>query len=82
MEREKEPDSLARVNGQTAIVFNVFKQQDANIVSAGDAVKKAMDEVRKQIPPDVELRLIYASSDWVRGSLDGLKSTLVERRSC
>ncbi len=78
VEREKEPDSLARVNGQPAIVFNVFKQQDANIVAAGDAVKKAMDEVRKQLPPDVELRLIYASSDWVRGSLDGLKSTLVE----
>jgi multidrug efflux pump subunit AcrB len=78
VEREKEPDSLARVNGQPAIVFNVFKQQDANIVAAGDAVKKAMDEVRQQLPPDVELRLIYASSDWVRGSLDGLKSTLVE----
>jgi multidrug efflux pump subunit AcrB len=76
--REKEPDSLARVNGQPAIVFNVFKQQDANIVAAGDAVKQAMDEVRQQLPPDVELRLIYASSDWVRGSLDGLKSTLVE----
>ena len=78
VEREKEPDSLARVNGQPAIVFNVFKQQDANIVAAGDAVKKALDEVRKQLPPDVELRLIYASSDWVRGSLDGLKGTLVE----
>ncbi|WP_326538343.1 efflux RND transporter permease subunit [Pseudorhodoferax sp.] len=78
VEREREPDSLARVNGQRAIVFNVFKQQDANIVEAGDAVKAAMDEVRKQLPPDVELRTIYASSDWVRGSLDGLKSTLVE----
>jgi multidrug efflux pump subunit AcrB len=78
VEREKEPDSVARVNGQRAIVFNVFKQQDANIVESGDAVKSAMDEVRKQLPPDVELRLIYASSDWVRGSLDGLKHTLVE----
>ncbi len=78
IEREKEPDSLARVNGERAIVFNVFKQQDANIVAAGDAVKKAMDEVRKTLPPDVELRLIYASSDWVRGSLDGLTHTLWE----
>jgi multidrug efflux pump subunit AcrB len=78
IEREKEPDSMARVNGQRAIVFNVYKQQDANIVAAGDGVKKAMDELRKQLPPDVELRLIYASSDWVRGSLDGLKHTLIE----
>jgi multidrug efflux pump subunit AcrB len=78
IEREKEPDSTARINGQRAINFNVFKQQDANIVVAGDAVKKAMEEIRKFLPPDVELKLIYASSDWVRGSLDGLKHTLVE----
>ncbi len=77
-EREREPDSIARVNGQRAINFNVFKQQDANIVATGDAVKKAMDEIRKTLPPDVELRLINASSDWVKGSLDGLRSTLIE----
>jgi multidrug efflux pump subunit AcrB len=77
-EREREPDSLARINGQRAINFNVFKQQDANIVAAGDAVKKAMDEIGKRLPPDVEMRLIYATSDWVKGSLDGLKHTLIE----
>ena len=78
VEREKEPDSLARVNGQRAIVFNIFKQQDANIVATGQAIQKAMDEVRRQLPPDVELRLIFATSDWVRGSLDGLLGTLIE----
>ncbi len=77
-EREREPDSLARINGQRAITFNVFKQQDANIVASGDAVKKAMEEIRKTLPPDVELRLIYASSDWVKGSLTGLQHTLIE----
>ena len=77
-EREREPDSLARINGQRAINFNVFKQQDANIVATGDAVKAAMEELRKKLPPDVELRLINASSDWVKGSLDGLRSTLIE----
>ena len=78
VDREKEADSTARINGQRAINFNVYKQQDANIVAAGDAVKKAMDEIRKTLPPDVELRLIYASSDWVKGSLDGLRHTLIE----
>ncbi len=32
VEREREPESLARINGQRAVNFNVFKQQDANIV--------------------------------------------------
>jgi multidrug efflux pump subunit AcrB len=78
VERERERDSTARINGQRAINFNVFKQQDANIVATGDGVKKAMEEIRKTLPPDVELKLIYASSDWVKGSLNGLKHTLIE----
>ena len=77
-EREREPESYARINGRRAVNFNVFKQQDANIVAVGDAVKKAADEVRRALPPDVELRLVYASSDWVKSSLDGVRHTLVE----
>ena len=67
VEREREAESTARINGQRAINFNIFKQQDANIVVTGDAVKKAMEEIRKALPPDVELRLIYANSDWGQG---------------
>ncbi len=78
IEREKEADSTARINGQRAVSFNVFKQQDANIVATGDAVKEAIVELRKGLPPDMELRLIYANSDWVKQSLNGLKRTLVE----
>ncbi len=78
VEREKEPETVARINGQRAISFNVFKQQDANIVATGDGVKAAADELRKTLPRDVELRLIYATSDFVKGSLAGLQHTLIE----
>ncbi|MBT9456844.1 MAG: efflux RND transporter permease subunit [Burkholderiaceae bacterium] len=78
VEREREADSVARINGSPAVTFNVFKQQDANIVATGDAVKEAMEELRKQLPKDTELRLIYANSDFVKGSLTGLKHTLIE----
>ncbi|WP_418320807.1 efflux RND transporter permease subunit [Piscinibacter sakaiensis] len=78
VEREREPDTLARINGQQAINFNIYKQQDANIVATGDAVKAAMEEIRKTLPPDVELRLIFANSDFVKGSLKGLQHTLIE----
>lgn len=78
VEREKEPDSIARINGQRAVSFNIFKQQDANIVATGDGVKAAADELRKSLPHDVELRLIFASSDFVKNSLAGLQHTLIE----
>ncbi|HYJ97224.1 MAG TPA: efflux RND transporter permease subunit, partial [Burkholderiaceae bacterium] len=78
VEREREPDSLARVNGERAVNVNVFKQQDANVVLTGEAVKGAMDELRKTLPAGVELRLIYAGSDFVKNSLTGLQRTLIE----
>ncbi|MGE5118350.1 MAG: efflux RND transporter permease subunit [Betaproteobacteria bacterium] len=78
VEREREPDSLARVDGQPAINFQVFKQQDANIVETGEGIKSAADELRKSLPPGVELKLVYADSDWVRSSLAGVKRTLAE----
>ncbi len=78
VEREKEPESFSRINGQRAITFNVFKQQDANIVATGEAVKAAMEEVKKNLPSGMEMQLIYANSDFVKGSLTGLQHTLIE----
>ncbi|MBH9575659.1 efflux RND transporter permease subunit [Inhella proteolytica] len=77
-EREREPDNLSRINGQPAVTFNIFKQQDANIVRTGEAVQQALAELRKNLPGDIELREIYSTSDFVKGSLDGLKHTLIE----
>ncbi|MEO7055831.1 MAG: efflux RND transporter permease subunit, partial [Caldimonas sp.] len=78
VEREREADSISRVDGVPAISFQVFKQQDANIVDSGEAIKAAAAELRKSLPPGVELRLVYADSDWVGRSLDGVKHTLIE----
>jgi len=78
VEREREADSIARVDGQPSIAFFVYKQQDANIVETGDGIKAATEELRKTLPPGVELRLVYADSDWVKDSLKGVKRTLIE----
>jgi multidrug efflux pump subunit AcrB len=78
VQREREAESTARINGQRAINFNIFRQQDANVVKTGDAVKAALEELKEQLPPDVKLVTIYASSDWVKGSLTGLRHTLIE----
>ena len=76
--REREFDSLARINTQRAISIEVFKQQDANIVSTGEGVKQALEELKKQLPSDIELRVINLSSDGVKDSLVGVQRTLIE----
>ena len=78
VERERELESMVRINGQRADNFNVVKQQDASIVVVCDAVQKAMDEIRKTPPSDVQLRLINASSTGVKNSLTGLRHALIK----
>jgi len=78
VEREREPDSLSRVDGVPSISFQVYKQQDANIVLTGEGIKRATEELRKTLPPGVELRMVYDDSEWVKDSLSGVKRTLIE----
>ena len=78
VEREREPESISRDDGVPSISFQVYKQQDANIVETGEAIKQAAEELKKTLPPGVELRLVYADSDWVARSLSGVKKTLIE----
>ncbi len=78
VDREAEPESISRVNGRPAVNFQVYKQQDANVVRTGDAILAAADELRPTLPPGVTLEKIYANSDWVKDSLAGVQRTLIE----
>jgi HAE1 family hydrophobic/amphiphilic exporter-1 len=75
---EREEQSIGRINGQPALTVSVFKTQDANLVAVGDDVDKAVEGLRKQLPPDVEIRSISENASFVKNSLSSVKRTIVE----
>ena len=75
---EAEAQSIARWSGRPALSIAVYKIQDANIVETGEAVKRAVVDLNKRLPPGVEIKELFANSDWVKRSLDGVKKTLIE----
>ena len=75
---EREEQSIGRINGQPALTLNVYKTQDANLVAVGDGVAKAVEQLRKQLPVDVEIRSISENSQFVKNSLDSVKRTILE----
>jgi len=75
---EKEAESYSRVNGEPGLSINILKVQDANIVEVGDGIKAAALDLKKVLPPDVQLRVIYADVDFIQRSLAGVKETIVE----
>ncbi|MGA1693359.1 MAG: efflux RND transporter permease subunit [Burkholderiaceae bacterium] len=77
-ESTEEPNSLARINGKPSISIAIFKQQGGNMVAAGTEVQRVAKLLQDQLPADVKLDLIWAPSDWVKQSIDGLQKTLIE----
>ena len=75
---EREADSYSRINGKPGLSINIIKVQDANIVEVGQGVKAAAEELRKSLPADVELGIIYADVDWITRALNGVKMTIIE----
>ena len=75
---EREEQSIGRVNGQPALTVSVFKTQDANLVAVGEDVAKAVEGLRKQLPPDVEIRSIAENASFVKNSLNNVKHTIIE----
>ncbi len=75
---EREADSISRINGQPGLTIAVLKVQDANIVDVGNGAKAAAAALKRDLPADVELRIVYADVDFIERSLTGVKETIVE----
>jgi hydrophobic/amphiphilic exporter-1 (mainly G- bacteria), HAE1 family len=78
LDAEQETTQIARFSGAQGIGIDIYKVQDANLVEVGNAVKKAAVEIRKTLPPDVQLRDWWSSSDWVQASMDNVRTTIIE----
>ena len=63
-------------NGQQAIVLAVQRRPGANTVSVVDDLQRKIPELREEVPPSIELQLIYDRSKPIRASIADVNSTL------
>src|SRR5664280_1708502 len=64
--------AYAHVNGRRTVYIPVTKRADASTVSVINAVKAAIPEFKKAVPDDVDVRLEFDQSPYVRNSIHGL----------
>ncbi len=77
-----ENDKLAAWYGaegklQRAMVVAVYRQPGTNTVEVADNVKEKVDELKKQMPPQVSLNLLYDRSVSIRESVRDVQLTLL-----
>ncbi|KRA40087.1 multidrug efflux RND transporter permease subunit [Pseudoxanthomonas sp. Root630] len=68
----------ARLNGQNAAAVGIFQAPGANALQIRDAVVAKMEEVRKTLPPGVEITSVYDTTVFVRDSINSVVTTLLE----
>jgi len=71
-------DSAALIDGGTAVALDVVKARGENTIAVVDEVKRALDELRPQLPPGVELFIARDASTNIRNSVRDVRATLIE----
>jgi copper/silver efflux system protein len=70
---------VAELNGEGEVVGGVvIMRYGENALDVIDAVKVRLDEIRKTLPPGVEIVTTYDRSELIRRSIDTLRHTLIE----
>ena len=67
----------AYVNGTQGAQIVIQKQADANTVNVIKGVKKAMKNIEKNLPSDIQIRTVVDSSDNILNTLNSLKETIL-----
>lgn len=66
-----------KTNGRESVRLIVTKQTGANTVQVCKDVKKELDKIKKQIPSDVKIELIYDSADNIQNSINSLEESVL-----
>jgi len=74
---QEELSSLASYDGEQTVVLSIRKQSGTNTVEVVNSVLKRLDEVRRTLPPRIQLEVVRDNSASIRTGVDAVKEHLV-----
>jgi len=66
-----EARSAAFLNGQPVVAFSVRRSTGSTLVTVEEGVKERVEDLRKTLPEDIKLDLIFTRADAIRASYRG-----------
>jgi hydrophobe/amphiphile efflux-1 (HAE1) family protein len=64
-------------NTERAVLLPVMKQSDANVIAVVDEIRSLLPQIRKWLPPGVELSILSDRTQTIRASVHDVQFTLV-----
>ena len=68
----------AWLDGKPAIAIGIFQQPGSNTIETADAVRRAMEELRRRFPAGLDYRIVRDDSLYIRASIREVIKTLLE----
>jgi hydrophobic/amphiphilic exporter-1 (mainly G- bacteria), HAE1 family len=73
----EEPRTVARLDGEQAVVMEVRKQSGTNTVQVVDDVKARLKQLQKTVPPDFRIQVVRDQSTFIKGSFEAIQEHLI-----
>ncbi len=64
-------------NGKPAVLLNINRQPDSNTVQVAEEVHAQVEEIRKSLPPGIEIRPFYDQSIIVNDSIKSVRDAIL-----
>jgi HAE1 family hydrophobic/amphiphilic exporter-1 len=73
----EEPRTVARLDGEQAVVLEIRKQSGTNTVEVVDSVSARLAQLEKMLPPDFRTQLVRDQSTFIKGSFHAIQEHLL-----
>lgn len=67
----------AWADSQSAILVNIQRQPNANVIEVADQIKKILPELQKNLPDNVHIRILTDRTESIRSSIKDVQKELV-----
>jgi len=69
--------TVVTANGKPSVLLNVYRQPDSNTVEVANAVHAEIANLKKDLPPGVDLRPFYDQSELVNDSIKSVRDAIL-----
>ncbi len=69
--------SFVELDGKRAVSLEISRQPGTNTVQVIDTVKKRLEQLKKTLPPDIQIQIIKDDSRFIKASVNALLEHLV-----
>ena len=74
----KERSSFSRYNGKENVSISVQKQAQANTMQVINRIRGSFGRLRKMLPPDIKLEIVYDQSIFIRDAINGVRDAAIQ----